>query len=343
MKIIKILFICFSLFILITSSFSQDLTVTRNGVIDSEEARVDIATKVVEKGTIINEHFNTNGIFVGPEARQFLERQYNKTVIEEQNPTIREERALQGDVNGDNITDIITVNIGYIEVIYGCGGRRQYSMPGSYAINGLYDTDGQPGMEIGVVTVGAFKIICDKKNTVRNYNLSGSYGINGTYDTDGKAGDEIGVVTVGAFKIIHDATQNVRDYNLSGSYAINGSYDTNGDGINEIGIVTVGAFRIIVDTKYTMQSYTLTGDYAINGVYDTNGKPGNEIGIVQWGGIKILDGSMYSTRTYNISGSYQIQATNDIDGQPGIEIVVYSISNNRTGVITDRTGNFSWK
>ena len=187
-------------------------------------------------------------------------------------------QAFSGDFNGDGCIDSISIQVNRINIFHPCNGRTtSYSFSGSFAINGTYNTDGQNGLEIGVVQSGYFRIIDDAEQRVRQYRFSGSYAINGNYNTDGAPGNEIGIVQSGYFRIIDDAEYRIRHYGFSGSYAINGNYNTDGTPGNEIGIVQSGYFRIIDDAEYRIRHYGIPGGYIITGVQNIDGQPGSEV------------------------------------------------------------------
>jgi hypothetical protein len=241
-----------------------------------------------------------------------------------------------GDFNGDGCNDNVTLNSSSIVISHPCGGSNTtYNFSGSYAINGVYDTDGEAGLEIGVVNGTYFQIIDDADKRLRRYTMGNNWAINGNYELDGDAGNEIGVVSQNYLVIIDDAQNKKRNYLLGNNWAINGNYDADGNTGDEIGIVNSLYFQILTDAVNNITNYSLGNSYSINGSYDTDGEPGVELGIVKSGFFDLLDDEDNNIRSYGIPGAYFVNGAQNIDGQAGKEILINNYGNNQNATIYD--------
>ena len=186
---------------------------------------------------------------------------------------------LNDDFNGDGCTDTATVSGKTISIFHPCSNNTQYyNFSGDVAVNGVYDTDGEPGKEIGVVNAPYFEIIDDEGSRKRSYNLGNNWAINGHYDADGNDGDEIGIVMPNHLLFIIDNEQKTNSNYLSWrSWSINGNYDTDGNDGVEIGVVTEGYFSLFDLRDYAWRHYGIPGNYFVNGAQDIDGKSGKEI------------------------------------------------------------------
>lgn len=186
---------------------------------------------------------------------------------------------LKEDFNGDGCTDTATVSDKSINIYHPCKGTTNYYNFSDYiAINGVYDTDGESGKEIGVVNAPYFEIIDDKEGRRRSYRLGNDWAINGNYDADGNDGDEIGIVMPNNLLFIVDKSAKTTSNFLSWrSWSINGNYDTDGDPGVELGIVTDGYFSLYDLRDYRWRHYGIPGSYFINGAQNIDGKAGKEV------------------------------------------------------------------
>ena len=186
---------------------------------------------------------------------------------------------LKEDFNGDGCTDTATIGTNTINIFHPCKNTTSYyNFSGTLAVNGVYDTDGDAGKEIGVVNAPYFEIIDDRDYQKRSYNLGNNWAINGHYDADGNSGDEIGIVMPNHLLFIIDKSAKTNSIYLTWrSWSINGNYDTDGDPGVELGIVTDGYFSLFDLRDYRWRHYGIPGNYFINGAQNIDGKAGKEV------------------------------------------------------------------
>lgn len=89
-----------------------------------------------------------------------------------------------------------------------------YTIPsGTYGINAVEDTDGDPGGEIVIALVGKLMVIQPATGRVTYYPIpNATYGINSIAETNGSVGKEIVIALVGAIRIIDDRQRTWRNY-----------------------------------------------------------------------------------------------------------------------------------
>ena len=123
-----------------------------------------------------------------------------------------------------------------------------------WAINGHYDADGEPGVEIGVVHQQHLVFIRDRERTKTSFYMGPrSWFINGNYDTDGDPGVELGIVRHEHFNIYDLRDYSHRGYRIRGAWHIDGPQDLDSEPGKEIVINNYGYSQYVYIYDKTFQ------------------------------------------------------------------------------------------
>lgn len=233
-----------------------------------------------------------------------------------------------GDTDGDGYTDTVTTvhsgNTGISIYHPRTGATRFYSIPGSFSVHSIVDTNGVAGGDVIVIrptgnsTTNGISIVHDQNQTMSMflYNPYTSFSLHSVVDTDGQAGAELVVVRYGV-----------------GLYASENGVSVINDRLN-------GKMQYYYDPNVS---------YSIYAIADTDGQPGAEIVVDRHAtslyayenGISIIDDRERVKRLYwlEVNPGFSINRVANYDGIAGAE-VCYNVNNPlRYWMIIDRTQN----